>query len=53
MATSLDVRTYVLMSDNSSNASVSLDLVDLQYHHTWGLNELDVLLGECTGLLCG
>ena len=47
MATSLDVRTYVLMSDDASNAnSVSLELVDLQFHHTWSLAELDTLLGE-------
>ena len=45
MATSVDIRTYVLMS-RSHDAGVSLDLVDLQLHHTWSMMEYETFLGK-------
>ena len=45
MATSLDVRTYVLM-DRLSNDGISLELVDLQFHHSWSMAELERFLGK-------
>ena len=45
MATSLDVRTYVLM-DRSPNDGVSLELVDLQFHHSWSVADFEQFLGE-------
>ena len=45
MATSVDIRTYVLMR-GSHDASVTLDLVDLQLHHTWSMMEYETFLGK-------
>ena len=45
MATSVDIRTYVLMS-SSHDASVTLELVDLQLCHTWSMVEYETFLGK-------
>lgn len=45
MATSLNVRTYVLM-DNLSSDSISLELVDLEFCHSWSLSELELFFGK-------
>lgn len=45
MATSVDIRTYVLMS-TSRDAGVTLDLVDLQLHHTWSMMEYETFFGK-------
>ena len=45
MATSLDLRTFVLM-DNSNNANITLELVDVQFKHSWSVTEFESFLGK-------
>ena len=45
MATSVDIRTYVLMN-KSRDPGVSLELVDLQLQHSWSIEELESFLGK-------
>lgn len=46
MATSLDVRTYVMMAGSGDLDTVSLELVDLQFQHSWNKSDLEPFLGK-------
>ena len=46
MATSLDVRTYVMMGRSNDADTVSLELVDLEFLYSWSRKDLAPFIGK-------